>query len=132
MAFGRLFVKGVRYGVKYGPAAKVVFDQVKEPASDYAKGKLDSQRSRRIAIDKARTLEDGSLLRVIHGEKPVWIVFSGDEAISAHPDPGVPVSDLLVRADLSLRRRPDELPTPKDRAVAARKRAVASVRRKRS
>ncbi len=130
MALGRLVVNGVRYGIKYGPHVKVLFDQVKEPAGDYARARIASQRGRRIAVGKARTLQDGSVLRVIHGEQPVWVVFSGEDAVSAHPDPAVPLTQLLDHADLTQRRGPDELPTAKDRATAVRDKAVGSVRRR--
>jgi hypothetical protein len=129
MALGRLVVNGVRYGVKHGPHVKVIFDQVKEPATDYAKARLESQRGRRLAVAKARTLRDGTVLQVVHGDQPVWVVFSGDDAVSAHPDPGVPVADLLTRADLTRRRRPDELPSARQRAVTAKDRALGTVRR---
>ncbi len=129
MAFGRLFVNGVRYGVKYGPHVKVVFDQVKEPAGDYARARLESQRGRRIAVAKARTLTAGTVLRVIHGEQTVWVVFSGDEPVSAHPATAVPLAELIGRADLTQRRSPDELPTARDRAVAVRDKAIGAIRR---
>jgi len=132
MAIGRLVLTGVRYGVKYGPHVKVIFDQVKEPASDYARARLQSQRGRRLAVAKAHTLRDGSVLQVIHGDQPVWVVFSGDEAVSAHPDPGVPVSDLLTRADLTRRRHPDELPSVRERAASAKDKAIGTVRRKKA
>ncbi len=129
MALGRFVVTGVRYGVKYGPHVKVLFDQVKEPATDYAKARLESQRHRRLALTKARTLRDGTVLQVVHGDQPVWVVFSGDEAVSAHPDPGVPVAELLTRADLTQRRHPDQLPSVKERAVSARDKALGAARR---
>ena len=72
MAKGRFFVTGVKYGMKYGPHAKLLFDQVKEPAADYARARLESQRARRLALTKARTLQDGSVLEVVHGQVPVW------------------------------------------------------------
>ncbi len=130
MAKGRFFVTGVKYGMRYGPHAKLLFDQVKEPAADYARARLESQRAKRLALTKARTLQDGSVLGVVHGQVPVWVVFSGDGPVSAHPDRGVPLADLLDRADLTRRLRPQEVPTPRDRAVAARERAVGTVRRR--
>lgn len=130
MAIGRLVVLGVRYGVKYGPHAKVVLDQVKEPATDYLKRRVESQRGRRLAAAKARTLQDGTILEVVHRDSPVWVTFSGEEPVSAHPDAGVPLEDLLRRADLTRRRRPDDVPTVRDRAAAVREKAVGSVRRR--
>jgi hypothetical protein len=62
-----------------------------------------------------------------HGE-PVWVVFSGDEPIAAHPATTTPLADLIAKSDLSTRLRPDELPTPTDRA----KRATSKVTRRSS
>ena len=132
MAKGRFFVTGVKYGMRYGPHAKLLFDQVKEPAADYARARLESQRARRLALTKARTLQDGSVLEVVHGQVPVWVVFSADEPVSAHPDRGVPLADLLERADLTRRLRPHDVPTPRARAIAVRDRAVGTVRRRKS
>lgn len=131
MAMVKLIFTAVRYGVKYGPRALVVADQLKEPAQDYARKALDRRQARRTAIAKARTVTDGMLLRQLHGDQPVWVVFSGDEPVAAYPELGVPMATLLERADLTRRVRPEDLPTPRDRAVTARDRAVGSVRRRR-
>lgn len=130
MPLGRVIVTAAKAAVKYGPAAKVVYDQAKEPATDYARRKLEAARSRRLAIEKARTLRDGMLLRVMPQDEPVWVVFSGDEPISAHPDTGAPLADLLLRADLTRRVYPDQIPSTRDRAVAVRDTAIGSVRRR--
>jgi len=130
MPLGRVIVTAAKAAVKYGPAAKVVYDQAKEPATDYARKKLEGARNRRLAIDKARTLRDGMLLRVMPRDEPVWVVFSGDEPVSAHPDSGVPMAELLARADLTKRIYPDQVPTAKDRAVSVRDTAIDSVLRR--
>jgi hypothetical protein len=131
MAMAKLIFTAVRYGVKYGPRVLVVADQLKEPAQDYAKKAVERRQARRTAIAKARTLTDGMLLRQLHGDQPVWIVFSGDEPVAAYPELDVPMGTLLEKADLTRRVRPEDLPTPRDRAVTARDRAIGSVRRKR-
>ncbi len=130
MPLGRVIVTAAKAAVKYGPAAKGVYDQAKEPATHYARQRLEGARSRRLAIEKARTLRDGMLLRVMPHEEPVWVVFSGDEPVSAHPDTGAPLAELLLRADLTKRFYPDQIPSTRDRAVAVRDSAIESVRRR--
>lgn len=130
MPLGRVIVTAAKAAVKYGPAAKVVYDQAKEPATDYARKKLEGARNRRLAIEKARTLRDGMLLRVMPHDEPVWVVFSGDEPVSAHPDGGRPLAELLARADLTKRIYPDQIPSTKDRALSVRDTAIDSVRRR--
>lgn len=130
MPLGRVIVTVGKAAVKYGPAAKVVYDQAKEPATEYARKKVDQARQRRIALDKARTLCDGMLLRVLPHDEPIWVVFSGEEPVSAHPDTGEPLEALLRNADLTKRVYPDQVPSAKDRAVAVRDSAVDRVRRR--
>lgn len=130
MPLVRVIVTAARAAVKYGPAAKVVYDQAKDPATDYARKKLEAARNRRLAVEKARTLRDGMLLRVMPHDEPVWVVFSGDEPVSAHPDGGQPLTELLERADLTKRVYPDQILSTKDRATAVRDTAIDSVRRR--
>lgn len=132
MPWGKVIVTVGKAAVKYGPAAKVFYDQAKEPATDFARKRLDAARHRRLAVERARTLRDGTLLRLVPHEEPVWVVFSGDEPVSAHPDKGEPLSSLLARADLTRRIYPDQVPTPRDRAVAVRDTAVGRVRRRKA
>lgn len=132
MPLGRVIITAAKAAVKYGPAAKVVYDQAREPATDFARKKLEGARNRRLAIEKARTLRDGMLLMVMPHDVPVWVVFSGDEPVSAHPDSGEPLVDLLLRADLTKRVYPDQIPSGRERAAAVRTTAIDSVRRRRA
>lgn len=132
MGVVRLVVKGAKEGVKYAPAITAVVSQARGPATEYARSRLEAARQQRLAVVKAASLTDGSMLEVLHGETPVWVVFSGDEPVSAHPEVGVPLADLLKYADLDLRRRPGDFPTARERASAMRRRAVLTVRRKKS
>ena len=52
--------------------------------------------------------------RADHGE-PVWVVFSADDPIAAHPASTTPIAELIANSDLSTRVRPADLPTPADR-----------------
>ncbi|HEY7988536.1 MAG TPA: hypothetical protein VIE19_04900 [Lapillicoccus sp.] len=122
-----------RQGVKYAPHIAAVVREVRGPASEYAKATLEATRQRRLALTKARSVHDGSLLLVLHGEQPVWVVYSGDVPVSEHPDVAVPLADLVAHADLDRRRRPEDFPSPRQRVSSAGKKTVSkvTVRRKR-
>jgi hypothetical protein len=109
----------VKWGVKYGPHVVVLAQQAKEPAMKAAQTALDRQKARRRAIEHAATVREGSVLktfdpRAAHGEA-VWVVFTGDEPIAAHPATQTPMSELIANSDLSTRVRPADLPTPAER-----------------
>ena len=110
----------VKWSVKYGPHVVVIAQQAKEPAMAAAQKALDRQRAKRRAVEHAATVVDGTVLKTFdpnadHGE-PVWVVFSGDEPIAAHPATTTLLAELIAKSDLSMRLRPEELPTPADRA----------------
>ena len=114
-AVGRI----VKWGVKYGPHVVVLAQQAKEPAMKAAQTALDRQKAKRQAVAHAATLRDGSVLkafdpRASHGD-PVWVVFSGDEPVAAHPTTTTPLSELLAKVDLATRVRPEDLPTPAEK-----------------
>jgi hypothetical protein len=125
---GKVVVTGVRQGVKYSPIIASVVREVRGPATDYAKSRVEASRQRRLAVAKAESVRDGTVLRLMHGEQTVWVVYSGDEPISAHPDIGVPLAELTDHANLERRRRPEEFPSPRERAAAARKKTVSKIR----
>jgi len=124
----KLVIQGVRQGAKYAPDIAVVVRQVRGPATDYAKAQLEAARQRRLAVTKAASVRDGTVLRLLHGEQTVWVVYSGDEPISAHPDIGVPLPKLVAHADLDRRRPPEDFPTARQRASAARQKTVSKVK----
>ncbi|NYG07245.1 hypothetical protein BJ986_001732 [Phycicoccus badiiscoriae] len=106
----------VKWGVKYGPHVVVLAQQAKEPAMKAAQTALDRQRARRRAIEHAATVREGTVLKTFdpradHAE-PVWVVFSADEPIAAHPTSSTPLGELIANSDLSTRVRPADLPTP--------------------
>jgi len=118
----------VKWSVKYGPHVIVIAQQAKEPAMAAAQKALDRQRAKRRAVEHAATVRDGMVLKTFdpradHGE-PVWVVFSGDEPIAAHPATTTALTELIAKADLSNRLRPQDLPTPADRARRATAKAT--------
>ena len=119
MGVTKLVVTGVRQGVKYAPAITVVVREVRGPATEYAKARLEASRQRRLAVVEAESLREGTVLRVLRGDQPVWVVFSGDEPVSAPPAVDGPLADLVARADLGRRRRPEDFPTARQRVARA-------------
>ena len=109
----------VKWGVKYGPHVVVLAQQAREPAMKAAQTALDRQKAKRRAVEHAATVREGTVLKTFdpraeHSE-PVWVVFSGEEPIAAHPATVTPIAELIANSDLSTRLRPDELPTPAGR-----------------
>jgi len=124
---GKVVVTGVRQGIKYSPAIAAVVRELRGPAADYAKARVEAARQLRLAVTKAESVQDGTVLRLMHGEQTVWVVYSGEVPISAHPDIGVPLAELTDHANLDRRRRPEELPSPGKRVAAVGKKTVSKV-----
>jgi hypothetical protein len=120
-------VKIVRQGVKYTPAIAAVVKEARGPVTEYAKTHLEAAKLRRLAVTKAASLKDGSVLPIVHGEQSVWVVFAGEQPVAQYPETGLPLADLVAHADLGRRRRPEEFPTPRERATAAGHSAAARV-----
>lgn len=128
MGVVKLVLTSTKQGVKYAPAIAAVVREVRGPATDYAKARIEAARQRRLAVTKAASVRDGTVLQLLHGEQTVWVVYSGDEPVSEHPDVGVPLAELVAHADLSRRRPPEDFPTPRQRASAARRNTVSKVK----
>ena len=108
--------KGLKYAVKYGPQIAVVVKVAKEPAQDAARKAWAAQHARSSAFAQAKTLADGSVLKVFYEGAPVWVVFSGDDVITWVPRPaGATVAALLDHADLQQRVRPADRPSAAQR-----------------
>ena len=129
MAAGKIVGYAVKYGVKYGPHLVVAAKALKEPATAYAQAKLAEQRERKAALAEAATLQAGTVLKVVHDTHPVWVVYAGEDPVSAHPAVPVPLATLVERADLTQRMRPEDVPAVKDRVVAVKDTATAKARK---
>ncbi|MCH1867618.1 hypothetical protein [Nocardioides sp. CFH 31398] len=107
----RLAKRGATLAVKYGPQAKLAWDNGGRKAADAAAARVTLARHRRHAFAEADTLKDGSVLRVAPGGVAAYVVFAGDEPVSVHP-PAAPdgpaLADLVAHADLDKRVTPDE------------------------
>lgn len=123
---GKAVTKAVKLGTKYGPQIWVASKALREPAKEAAQKVIASEKARKGAFDHAKSLSDGSILKVYEGEQSLWIVFSGDTAITVYPVSPTPLPSLLQGADLTKRIRPTDKVTAKDRAKDA---ATSALRR---
>lgn len=112
----RLVTQAFKLGARYGPQIWVASKALREPAKQAAHKVVASEKARRSAMTHARSLTDGSILKVYLGEAALWVVFSGDTAVTVYPPSDVPLSSLIERADLTKRIRPDDKVGVKDRA----------------
>lgn len=115
---------GARLAARYGPQAKVAWDNVGRPAAATAASKAQAQLQRRKAFAKAATVVDGSVLRVLHSGEPVWVVLTRGEPVEAFPPVDVSLAALLSGADLTKAVTSEEFEA---RRVAAR---IERVRRR--
>lgn len=123
---GRLVVSAVKLGAKYGPQVWVASKALREPAREAATKMLASEKARRAAFEHATSLNDGTVLKVPRAGETLWVVFSGDTAVTVHPASDVPLPELLDGVDLTKRVRPGAKVTMRDRAKNA---ADAALRR---
>ncbi len=77
--------KVVKVGAKYGPQVWVATKALHGPAKEAAQKMMASERARKSAFDHAKSLSDGSILKVYEGDQSLWLVFSGDTAITVYP-----------------------------------------------
>lgn len=123
---GKAVAKVVKVSAKYGPQIWVASKAIREPAKEAAQKVIASEKARKSAFDHARSLADGSILKVYEGDQSLWLVFSGDTAITVYPVSETPLPRLLQGADLTKRIRPTDKLTAKDRAKDA---ATSALRR---
>lgn len=114
---------GAKVVVKYGPQAKILWDNGGKQFQAAARDQVDAAMARRTAFQKAETVVDGSVLKQIDAGKPVWVVYAGDEPIDAFPKPSVPLTELVAHADLDARVTPA---AHRDRQLKARARRARS------
>lgn len=92
---------GARLAAKYGPQAKIAWDNAGRPAAAAAAAKAQSQLQRRKAFAKAATVVDGAVLQVLHAGEPVWVVLARTEPVEAFPSVEVAPAALIADADRS-------------------------------
>lgn len=102
-------VRLAKLAAKYGPHAVEAWKLGGSHAVDAVKEQQTRNKNRRHALDKARTVTDGSVLRQRHNEEIVWVVFAGDEPVAVYPNVAVPMADLIQHADLTKRLTPEQV-----------------------
>ncbi len=115
----------LKYGVKYGPQAKELWNHAGKQVSAAAKAKLDDRTARRAAFDEAGTVVDGSVLRRAWQGSQVYVVFSGDQPVRAYPQVAE-LDQLVANADLGKRQTPEEFRDAQLPAKARRARDSAT------
>ena len=104
---GPVVKRGIRYGVRYGPQAKIVWDNGGKHVQAAARSKAEAAWARRTAFQKAETVVSGSVLKQIDAGKSVWVVYAGDHPVDAFPKPSVALGQLVEHADLGARVTPE-------------------------
>ena len=135
MGVTKVVIISARQGVKYAPHIAAVVREVRGPSHRLRQDAHRGVAPTAVGVTKAAVgPRRVSPAAVLHGEQPVWVVYSGDVPVSEHPDVGVPLADLVDHADLDRRRRPEEFPSPRQRVPSAGKKTVSkvTVRRNRS
>lgn len=110
----------VKYGVKYGPQAKIIWSATHKHVQSFAKTQVENHAANHNALAEADSVVEGAVLRRVWKGKPVWVVFSGDKPISAYPPLSVDLSALVADADLSKRQTPEQYRKAQLRARAKR------------
>lgn len=100
---------GAMLAAKYGPQAKIAWDNGGRKAATAAARRARSLTARRKALAQAATVKDGTTLRVAPAGRTMYVVFAGDQPIAVHPPTDLPMEVVLAHADLS-KRVPAEPP----------------------
>lgn len=122
----KMVTNTVKIGVKYGPQIWLATKPFHGAIKDAMRRATASEKARHAAYAHAKSLSGGSILKVYEGEQSVWVVFSGDTAVSTYPVTTTPLTRLLLGVDLDKRIRPEERLSMGDRA---RDTATSALRR---
>jgi hypothetical protein len=112
--------KAASLAVKYGPQAKLAWETAGKAAAEQVKIRRARSANRRRAFEKARTVIDGTVLRQLHGDQVIWVVYAADEPVTAYPLPDVELAELTKHAKLSERWTPEQYDESRARARAKR------------
>lgn len=95
-----------KVAVKYGPQAKIAWDNGGKRGASAAAKRALSLNARRRALKHAAGLVEGSVLKVAPEGRAVYVVFTGIKPVAAYPKQDLPMAALLEHADLSKRILP--------------------------
>lgn len=108
----RTAAQAAKIAVKYGPQAKIAWDNGGKQAAARATKRAKTLNARRRAFAHAAGVVEGTVLKIAPAGSTLYVVFTGERPIAAYPPQDLPFSALLEHADLS-RRQPA---VPKDAA----------------
>lgn len=96
---------------KYGPQVAEQILRKDAPARQFVDGQRHRLASgaRKQALAHADSLVEGAVQQVFHAGEPYWVVFSRNEPVGVHPHTNLPYETLLLNADPTKRRRPEEV-----------------------
>ncbi len=106
--FVKLASMGAKMASKYGPRAKSAWDEGGKDSAKAAGKNAASFNALRKALNHARELPEGSVVKVVDRGADSYVVLDGDRAIAAYPTPTYGVDKLVENADLTKRILPDK------------------------
>ena len=112
--------RAAKLAARYGPHVAAAWQIGGTQALAAAKEQQARIKHKRHAVDKARTVKGGSILRQRHEDKIVWVVFAEDEVVAVYPPISTSLEDLVRHADLAERVTPEEYDAARIRARARR------------
>lgn len=98
--------KTAKAAAKYGPQAKIAWDNGGKRGATAAAKRAITLNARRKAMRHAAGLVDGSVLKVAPEGRTVYVVFTGERPVASYPKQEVPLGVLLEHADLTKRMLP--------------------------
>ncbi len=105
---GPVVKSAAKYGVKYGPHARVAWETGGKQVQAAVRIRMDEAALRRRAFDQAGSTLEGSVLRVVDHGDAVYVVFAGDEPVGSYPEVAQPLDVLVAKRDLSKRVTPEQ------------------------
>jgi hypothetical protein len=123
--------------LKYGPYAAQAWKHLGKPTQAAVQKQASSWAARRTALQHADTVTNGSILGVMENGQRVWVVYSGDESVTAYPRTPTPIEQLVAHADLRRRVTPEQAREAQRmrqlrRRASSRARQIRPRRRRRS
>jgi hypothetical protein len=124
--------KAVELAVKHGPKVKAAWEVGGKAATEQLRIQRARAANKRRAFEKARTLDEGTVLRQLHGEQVVWVVFAGEVPVASYPAVTDELLELVKHAKMSERQTPEdyEETRAKARARRAAQKAGSAARKK--
>src|SRR5699024_3515417 len=100
---------GLARVLKYGPWVAEAVRQGREPVQRAATEALDNRANKRIALEHAETLQDGTVMQAFSHGRRLWVVFTGDTPVATYPRSDRPLEQVIENLDLSKRQAPEQM-----------------------